>query len=1014
MGDELNNSMGARLEVLKNKVMVWFEPLASKVLGGLIAVFDQVNQGVTAFATAFSDAGTEITSSGFSGVLETIGQGLGGIWALVSQGDFNGKLRGAFGWEEDHPFVTFLLGARDAITNLWSGLTMNADVRNEFAGQLEGLVKSGAGLRDAFEDAVTTGGKVVTWLNDMKTPITVVGGLITASLIPHWIALGVTAVTSATSQKLAWGMTQVSAAKAAFVHSWAVTAMAGGWVMMAAAAIKSGAETVAIWAMYQWESIKAVASMVAARAAIVGGWIMMGAQATLNAAKMAAAWVIALGPVGWIIGAVVGLGAAFVAAYENIGWFRDGVDTAVRAVGGFFSWLWTDIIQPVFGFIQNTVMGVGNWFTTVLVPAFQGAIAFLGGLFVSFYESTLKPIFDSAAVIINGFYLFFRGIGQLIASIVTYIIVPLFVFLWQQIVNNFTAIGQTISSWWAAAVAIFNQVVSFVQSTLSAAFTWLYESVIRPVFTAIGDAAAWLWNVVLKPTFDLWVWVFTKAIPEALNWLYQNAIRPIFNGIGQAVNWVWSNLLKPVFDTLVNFFTVLIPNAARWLYENGIKPQFDSIGNAIKWVWDTIIKPVFDTLSKFIMETIPNAFNSGVDFIKKAWDRLIDIAKMPVRFVVDTVINDGLIGAFNTIAGILPGIDKLPRVALPDGFARGGVLPGYESRKRDTVLTPMRPGEGVLVPEVVRAAGRGFIDVLNAAGNRGVGAVRQLLANGLHPGRALGGLIHPLRASTVSQPFSASHNGIDFAAPGGTPIAAAGPGRVSSAGWSSYGGGNEIHIDHPNGLQTWYAHLSSFAVKLGQMVQAGQTIGNVGTTGNSTGNHLHYMVFKGGWPNFVNPAPYLDGGGEAGAGWNPIAGIIDGLVARFKESFPAAGVIADIAIGVGKKLLDDVSGFITGGGGKDNGIGETGLPYLYDQGGVINNGITQVISRTRKPEALLNPQQWADIRQLAARGAAGGDGDGGVHFHGPVGWDPHRVAQEIEVEKRRAQTMAGMEGVVFA
>lgn len=1015
MGDELNNSMGARLEVLRNKVMVWFEPLASQVLGGLITLFDEVNGGVTAFGAAFSDAGTEVTSGGFAGVLETIGLGLGGIWALISRGDFNGKLVGAFGWEEDHPLVSFLLTARDAINDLWSGLSMNSGVRAEFAGQLEGLVKSGAGLREAFEDTVSTGGKVISWLKDMKDPIAVVSGLIITALIPHWIALGVTAVSSATSQKLAWGMTQASAAKAAFVHSWAVTAMAGGWVLMGAAAIKSGAETAAIWLMYQWESVKAVASMVAARVAIVAGWVMMGAQATLNAAKMAAAWVIALGPVGWVIGAVVGLGAAFIAAYENIGWFRDGVDTALRAVGGFFSWLWTDVIQPVFGFIQDAIGAVGNWFTGTAVPAFQSAIAFLAGIFVSFYESTLKPVFDSAGVIINGFYLFFRGIGQLVASIVVNILVPLFLMFWDQVVTTFNGILSAVGGWWNGVVGIFNDVVAFIQTVLAAVFTWLLDSVIRPVVTAIGDAALWLWNSVLKPTFDAWVHFFTVVIPQALNWLYQNAIKPVFDAIGQVVAWVWNNVISPYLNFWIDFFMNKIPAAARWLYENGIKPVFDSIGNAIKWVWETIIRPVFDALSNFMTKNIPDAFNNGVDFIKKAWDRLIDIAKMPVRFVVDTVINDGLIGAFNNIANVLPGVDKLPRVALPAGFARGGVLPGYESRKRDTVLTPMRPGEGVLVPEVVRAAGRGFIDVLNAAGNRGVGAVRKLMDGGLlHPGRALGGLIHPLRASTVSQPFHGGHNGIDFAAPTGTPIAAAGPGRVSAAGWSSYGGGNEIHIDHPNGLQTWYAHLSSFAVRLGEMVRAGTTIGKVGSTGNSTGPHLHYMVMNGGWPNFVNPAAYLDGGGEAGQGWNPIAGIIDGLIGKFKEAFPAAGIMADIAIGVGRKLLTDVSDVITGGGGRDNGIGETGLPYLHDQGGVLHPGLSTVLNATRKPEAILNSQQWADIHQLAARGAAGAGTGGDVHVHGNVGWMPDQLAREIEVQKRRSQTMAGMDGVVFA
>jgi hypothetical protein len=200
---------------------------------------------------------------------------------------------------------------------------------------------------------------------------------------------------------------------------------------------------------------------------------------------------------------------------------------------------------------------------------------------------------------------------------------------------------------------------------------------------------------------------------------------------------------------------------------------------------------------------------------------------------------------------------------------------------------------------------------------------------------------------------------------------------VSSAGWSAHGGGNEIHIDHPNGLQTWYAHLSSFAVKLGDMVSGGSKIGEVGSTGNSTGPHLHYMVLDGGWPSYMDPAPYLDGGGESGSGggWNPLAGIIDGLVNQFKEAFPGAGFFADMAIGAGKKLFDGALDFITGKGGRDKGVGSTGLPYLHDQGGVLNPGLSSIVNATRKPEAILNAQQWADVHKLAV-----GDGPrGGVN-----------------------------------
>jgi hypothetical protein len=214
------------------------------------------------------------------------------------------------------------------------------------------------------------------------------------------------------------------------------------------------------------------------------------------------------------------------------------------------------------------------------------------------------------------------------------------------------------------------------------------------------------------------------------------------------------------------------------------------------------------------------------------------------------------------------------------------------------------------------------------------------------------------------------------------------------AGWSAGGGGNEIHIDHPNGLQTWYAHLSSFAARAGDIVRAGQMIGKVGSTGNSTGPHLHYMVLNGGWPNFTNPAAYLDGGGEAGKGWNPISGIIDGLLGKFKEAFPAAGMVADLAIGVGKKLLTGASDFITGSGGKDN----IGSAALYDQGGVLPPGLSQVVNKTRKPEAILNPQQWDDIHSLATRGGAGGFNNyGTIHVR-----DEQELARVFETRQRDA------------
>lgn len=124
----------------------------------------------------------------------------------------------------------------------------------------------------------------------------------------------------------------------------------------------------------------------------------------------------------------------------------------------------------------------------------------------------------------------------------------------------------------------------------------------------------------------------------------------------------------------------------------------------------------------------------------------------------------------------------------------------------------------------------------------------------------IGALVWPLPQSfTITShfgyrqdPFTGEieyHNGTDIAAPAGTPILAAASGNVTIAnGIDPWGGGYGYHIkiDHGNGLETLYAHCSAICVIPGQQVQQGEVIGFVGSTGNSTGNHLHFEVWVNG------------------------------------------------------------------------------------------------------------------------------------------------------------------------
>lgn len=107
------------------------------------------------------------------------------------------------------------------------------------------------------------------------------------------------------------------------------------------------------------------------------------------------------------------------------------------------------------------------------------------------------------------------------------------------------------------------------------------------------------------------------------------------------------------------------------------------------------------------------------------------------------------------------------------------------------------------------------------------------------------------RVSPISGTAGDFHLGQDYAAACGTPVHAADAGIVRAAGWHPWGGGNRVEVDHGDGLITTYNHLESIGIRSGDTVQAGQVIARVGTTGWSTGCHLHFEAILDG--RYINP-----------------------------------------------------------------------------------------------------------------------------------------------------------------
>ncbi|GAA3073527.1 hypothetical protein GCM10020254_16700 [Streptomyces goshikiensis] len=108
---------------------------------------------------------------------------------------------------------------------------------------------------------------------------------------------------------------------------------------------------------------------------------------------------------------------------------------------------------------------------------------------------------------------------------------------------------------------------------------------------------------------------------------------------------------------------------------------------------------------------------------------------------------------------------------------------------------------------------------------------------------------------------SGYHTGVDFPVPTGTTVKSVGSGQIVSAGWAgAYG--YQVVIRHSDGRYSQYAHLSALSVKAGQQVSGGQRIGRSGSTGNTTGPHLHFEMRTGpGYGTDIDPLAYLRGRG---------------------------------------------------------------------------------------------------------------------------------------------------------
>lgn len=185
----------------------------------------------------------------------------------------------------------------------------------------------------------------------------------------------------------------------------------------------------------------------------------------------------------------------------------------------------------------------------------------------------------------------------------------------------------------------------------------------------------------------------------------------------------------------------------------------------------------------------------------------------------------------------------------------------FTGNELDLTKPEVAPGAYVMVPDGKRAFQQWIIPTI-ARGSAGVSA--GVYGSGVCQGRyegvfGSGGFIWPTHTHAISgNDYWSGHLAIDIGVGIGMPVYAADHGVVVFSGWASGGYGNVVIVDHGNGYQTLYAHLNQTSVGCGQSVYQGDVIGRGGSSGNSTGPHLHFEVrYQGGFVNpwYVLPAP---------------------------------------------------------------------------------------------------------------------------------------------------------------
>lgn len=443
-----------------------------------------------------------------------------------------------------------------------------------------------------------------------------------ARVVAAWVVAGVRVAASGLRAFATWIANAARAAAAMVANAARIAAQ---WTLMSLKALAAGARMAVAWTVgIIAGAARAAATMAITAARVVAAWVLMGIQSLLQAARMAAAWLIAMGPIGWIIIAIVALAALIIANWDRIKAWTIAAWTAIVA--------W---VKSAWSSIKSAVAAAANWVATKVSAIWNSIKAKTSAVW-----NSIKSFLSAA----------WSGIKSLVSAGINFVL-RIVTSVMNRVRSFWTSVWNGVKS---TASSIWNGIKSLIRAGINAVL-----SVVTSVMNNIRSRWSSVWNGI--KSFASSVWNSIKSLVSAGINRVLSVIRSVLSSIRSRWSSVW-NGIRSLASSIWNGIKSVISNAI-----NGVRSVISNVLNSIRSTWNSIwdgfkskVSSVWNGI-KGIISGVVGSIQGMISSISGKWDSLkAKVSKIP---------GAGLLGMRR--GGLVPGHgsgDRVPALLEPGEF----------------------------------------------------------------------------------------------------------------------------------------------------------------------------------------------------------------------------------------------------------------------------------------------------------------------------------------------------------